>query len=201
MATTLLSLDSERTRSCGSAVVETIPVPCRPPLVPVGVDAPYSRLNIAAKVAALTRSDVADELGLRHDDALDALLVEDLHRGRPERVVPHDVAGEQPLRLLGERGPALSASVFFEVDANASASPRTPLTRNWSASISCWCTSRRCPGGSRVCARSTFCCSWSASPLSLVTSSACLIPGVTTRFLRFAPIPFDARAIAAEFLM
>ncbi len=56
VATTLLSLDSERTRSCGSAVVETIPVPCRPPLVPVGVAAPFRRLNIAEKVAALTRS-------------------------------------------------------------------------------------------------------------------------------------------------
>ena len=45
---------------------------------------------------------VRDEVRLRHGDAVDALLVEDLLRGRPEQVVPDDVARDQTLRLLGE---------------------------------------------------------------------------------------------------
>ena len=115
---------------------------------------------------------VGDEVRVGRHDAADALV---LHHGRrrdPGRSRPRrrrSRAAARPARR------AIAASpVAFDVAvvAKVVASPSTPLTRSCSASMIAWFSSRSGPGGFRLCAAATFCCSCSAIPASFVGQAA-----------------------------
>ncbi len=69
--------------------------------------------------------------------------------GSRKRSSQHDVARDEALRLRREQRGRGRRSSSRCVDRKAAARPSTPLTRSWSASTTCRCSSRSRPGGSR----------------------------------------------------
>ena len=108
-ATTLLSVSRESTSPCGCAVTDSMPVPCRPlpVLVPPPVDAPRRRLTMSANVTALVRSAFVTTCERGTATPCTPCSLRICSDGRLEQVVPHDVAREESLRLLGEDGARL----------------------------------------------------------------------------------------------